>query len=438
MNTSQPTEGLGRQACATDVAFVSADTDPTGAPGPWQVIAVSQPEEGQWLSGETGVLRGEEVSDVVLSYVFSANLATQEVTGDIGAAMSVEAVVYGLQPSPQGACLMYALINAEPELADGHDAGAQLGGLDVFEVPVLGDERNFDYLGFVLVTVPNVNNPLLAEVAITLDAGIAPLPGQPLDTTARLVMEKLVRLGEEVARVHGRTIIQTGLLSVDSERDPKASLLRELGYRLAYRAGVYAVDLDGALDKEQAYPLPEGCRLRYFTGAMPPADMVEDLCRLLDIADRDVPHGSLTNDPQPWTPQRLQAIAAREQRRGSFIMTAVVEGSDDPASTGSAGNDHAHRRLIAMSSLSHDPGASREMVAQDLTVVAPPWRGRGLATATKAGLWRRLREIDGGVRRVGTTLADDNSAIIAVNSHFGARLLAHEIGWELITPLHEA
>ncbi|WBT09507.1 hypothetical protein PAB09_04100 [Corynebacterium sp. SCR221107] len=129
MNTSQPTEGLGRQACATDVAFVSADTDPTGAPGPWQVIAVSQPEEGQWLSGETGVLRGEEVSDVVLSYVFSANLATQEVTGDIGAAMSVEAVVYGLQPSPQGACLMYALINAEPELADGHDARAQLGGL---------------------------------------------------------------------------------------------------------------------------------------------------------------------------------------------------------------------------------------------------------------------------------------------------------------------
>jgi len=60
-----------------------------------------------------------------------------------------------------------------------------------------------------------------------------------------------------------------------------------------------------------------------------------------------------------------------------------------------------------------------DRVFQNLTAVAPAWRGRGLAKAVKARLLREVSERRPCVRPAITSNAKVNAAILAVNAQLG-------------------
>lgn len=342
-------------------------------------------------------------SDVVLSQVFNANLASQEASGTADAAVSVERTLHGLRPGPQSEPHMFALIAREPGETE-----------DYLDVPAQGDDRNFDYLGYLTVTLPLRENTDTAEVAVTLDAGLAPLPGEELSPEAVKALRRLYQLAADVAREHGRGTLQAGLMtspSIGVDGDPRVRLMRELGFELAYQGGEYLVEL-GELP---AAPLPEGIAATVFEGVSPPEPLVDGFLELLRIASTDVPHGSLRAEPANWSRERLAEVAAHSARLGSQLVNVVLSDAYGP---------------VGFSYASRHPGSNPAVAEQDLTVIHPRARRQGLGTAIKAILWRELRTRHPEVRRVCTFVSDDNAAMRAINAKLGATLTAIETVWQ--------
>ncbi|WP_318655669.1 GNAT family N-acetyltransferase [Corynebacterium silvaticum] len=161
--------------------------------------------------------------------------------------------------------------------------------------------------------------------------------------------------------------------------------------------------------------MPEDCESLTYYDHAPPHDIVDSLLSLFDQAAHDIPVGTLTRKPRPWTRERLEQAAETTRHRGNQVVSTVL----------------VHQgRAIAFSEASRRADASPSVAEQSFTLVLREYRGKHLGTLIKtlciAEALRRWPHI----KRIYTEMATYNVAMQTVNNQLGFTHVAAVRAWE--------
>lgn len=356
---------------------------------------------------------GQEPGDQVRSFVFMSNLVAQEASGDLNVSVSVERIITDLAGSPELASLLFVATRDEPvELSA--TVPADLGD----------DEPWVETEGWVKINLPLIDDRDSAAIEVVLDAGHQPLPGQALTPEATTLVDALLTHAETTAGAApwSRRILHTAHMHPPASATgcDYCTVLERAGYRLAHEEIQQVLDLD-TLPTERVNPEAKGpygvFTIHRITGTSFPDGLIAGIVELQDIAATDVPHGSLTTDPARWSPQRLSEQSERINKTGAQLVTVVITDADG---------------VVAFSSISLPPGANPEAAEQGLTIVHPRARGQRLGIAVKLACLDLLRDTHPRVRRVATSNAVDNQAMLAINRALHAREVSRTTLWEKV------
>lgn len=363
-------------------------------------------------------VRGREPSDVVRSFVFMANLAAQEITGETGSSVSAARVVQRLAGSTESDSLMVVMAETAPGMWEtdpqtGHSllpSTLTEGFADVSE--------DYEYLGFLHLSIPLREDLALVELECVLDAEYQPVPGEQLSPESSQVYRSLLAEGESLARKLGRKVIQLWQAHPVTD-DPGAESFAEQLRAAGFHPDL--VELQGVIElfevSRQAPALPAGVRVDYFDSHLIPDSHLAGVLDLLYQASLDVPHGQLYIEPQRWTPERLAEAEARRRDTGLEVAYVVLSDASGP---------------VALSELHRHPASEPGTLEQGITVVLPHVRGRGLGRAVK-----HLSLIHGMERwpwaeRVYSSNGTGNTGMISINRSLGMRGISRGTAWQKI------
>ncbi|WP_250033075.1 GNAT family N-acetyltransferase [Paractinoplanes maris] len=156
-------------------------------------------------------------------------------------------------------------------------------------------------------------------------------------------------------------------------------------------------------DRTAGRPAP-GYRLVHWDGTVP-GDLAATFAHARKAMD-DMPMGETAGIPQPWTVERLHAVAAAVAGRGEHLVTTAVLDAD--------GEIAGFTELVV-------PGDGTGDAQHYGTGVLPAHRGRGLAGWMKAEQIHRVRDRFPGLAGLVADTADDNAAMRRVNHALGYR-----------------
>ncbi|WP_274561623.1 GNAT family N-acetyltransferase [Streptomyces spiramyceticus] len=148
--------------------------------------------------------------------------------------------------------------------------------------------------------------------------------------------------------------------------------------------------------------LPDGYAFVEWPGVVP--DHLADAAAVAHAAMEDAPSGDRDEAVPVWDADRMRAAGQVILDRGGVMLTV--------AAVDARGEVAAYTELVL-----RDPSDVRAL--QYDTVVVPGHRGRGLGRAVKLRMLRVLAEGYPGVRQIGTTVADENGPMRAVNEALG-------------------
>jgi GNAT superfamily N-acetyltransferase len=158
------------------------------------------------------------------------------------------------------------------------------------------------------------------------------------------------------------------------------------------------------LGRWQAAAAPPGSGLHWEVHAgRVPKERFAALCPEFTALLRDVPMGSLDLPPLRYEmPGYLARYQEMERRGGAHHLVLLMDGD-------------------AVAGMCEATWSARfpDRVFQDLTAVARPWRGRGLAKGLKAAMLRLVREHQPEARLLSTVNSAENAAILAINRRLG-------------------
>ncbi|MCJ0874657.1 GNAT family N-acetyltransferase [Streptomyces sp. AP-93] len=120
----------------------------------------------------------------------------------------------------------------------------------------------------------------------------------------------------------------------------------------------------------------------------------------------DAPSGELDQQTQTWTAERLHAAHRKILDRGGALTTVAAVTPD--------GEVAAYTELVLS-----DPAGPRAL--QYDTVVVPAHRGHGLGRAVKLRMLAEAATRHPDLRTIATSVADDNTPMLAVNAALGYR-----------------
>jgi len=158
----------------------------------------------------------------------------------------------------------------------------------------------------------------------------------------------------------------------------------------------------GLLQAWEARGDQEGLTWENHAGRIP-LDRYEILIPQLTVMLNSMPLGDLEIPPLRFNLVQIKAWYADMDARGGDHMMVLL---------------NAGAEVVAVSEAvwaSEFP----DRVFQNLTAVAPAWRGKGLAKAVKARLLRAVCERRSSVRLAVTSNANVNAAILAINTQLG-------------------
>ncbi|MFB6826769.1 GNAT family N-acetyltransferase [Streptomyces virginiae] len=196
---------------------------------------------------------------------------------------------------------------------------------------------------------------------------------------------------------HGRTSVST-LVDLGG---PGQAFAESLGFENVLPMAWYEQDVTR---RRSAAAVAPGYELRAWHGLVP-----DDWAAPLATAHgamQDAPMGDIDEKIEPWTPQRLHAAHRLVLDRGGEITTV--------AAVTSGGEVAAYTELVLP-----DPTGPRAL--QYDTVVAPAHRGHGLGRAVKLHMLESARDRYPALRRIVSTVADENAPMRAVNESLGYR-----------------
>ncbi|MCX5405008.1 GNAT family N-acetyltransferase [Streptomyces sp. NBC_00335] len=149
---------------------------------------------------------------------------------------------------------------------------------------------------------------------------------------------------------------------------------------------------------------PPGYELHCWPGLVP-----DDRAQAVAVAHgamEDAPMGELDQQIQTWTAERLHAAHRKILDRGGELTTVAAVTPD--------GEVAAYTELVLP-----DPAGPRAL--QYDTVVVPAHRGHGLGRAVKLRMLAEAATRHPDLRTIATSVADDNTPMLAVNAALGYR-----------------
>ncbi|MGW7054082.1 GNAT family N-acetyltransferase [Streptomyces sp. NPDC054887] len=153
--------------------------------------------------------------------------------------------------------------------------------------------------------------------------------------------------------------------------------------------------------------LPDGYAFVAWEGVVP--DHLAASSAAAHSAMDDAPSGERDEAPPSWDADKVRAAAQVVHDRGGMMFTVAA------VDTRGGGEAVAAYTEIVLG----DPSDVRAL--QYDTVVVPGHRGRGLGRAVKSRMLRELARERPRVRWIGTTVAEDNGPMRAVNEALGYR-----------------
>ncbi|MFF5702312.1 GNAT family N-acetyltransferase [Streptomyces sp. NPDC012794] len=203
-------------------------------------------------------------------------------------------------------------------------------------------------------------------------------------------------------RVH-RELLDQGRTSVTTVTDlggPGQAFAEALGFENVLTMGWYVREL--GQDGPPPLPATPGYELHVWPGLVP--DAWAPATAVAHGAMEDAPSGDSEETFQPWTAERVRGAQRLVLDRGGEITVV--------AAVTPAGEVAAYTVLVLP-----DPRGPRAL--QYDTVVVPAHRGHGLGRAVKLRMEVYAAEHLPGLRRIGTTVADENTPMRAVNESLG-------------------
>ncbi|MFJ9338142.1 GNAT family N-acetyltransferase [Streptomyces sp. NPDC101733] len=199
-------------------------------------------------------------------------------------------------------------------------------------------------------------------------------------------------------------LLAGGRTSVELVADlggPGAAFAGSLGFRNVLPMGWYVQDL---ADRAPEAPAAPGYEFLTWPGPVP--EEWAGAAAVAHGAMEDAPGGDGDERFPSWTGERVRAVQQLVVDRGGEIITVAAVTPD--------GEVAAYTVLVLP-----DPQGSRAL--QYDTVVVPGHRGRGLGRAVKLRMVAEAAARRPGLRRIGTTVADENTSMRAVNEALGYR-----------------
>ncbi|MDH6544429.1 GNAT family N-acetyltransferase [Streptomyces sp. SPB4] len=204
------------------------------------------------------------------------------------------------------------------------------------------------------------------------------------------------RIREEL-REQGRTSVAT----VVDTKGPGQAFAESLGFENVLPIGWYVQEVPQTAPEVPDTP---GYELLTWPGLVP--DAWARATAVAHAAMEDAPSGDSDEQFQTWTPERVRAAQQLVLDRGGEITVV--------AAVTPAGEVAAYTVLVLP-----DPQGPRAL--QYDTVVVPAHRGHGLGRAVKLRMLGEAAARHPGLRRIGTTVADENAPMRAVNEALGYR-----------------
>lgn len=295
---------------------------------------------------------GRDSGDVVGAYAFSATLAIQDITGSPYSGVSAAHMAKRLEGSSESEALLFAVTDLQ--------APRPLGPLGYPEVRV--DDLT-EIAAWVFISLPLLEDTRVIEATVTLDATIAPLPGEPVPCEPWVAALSLI---DALSASLSRPIRQVWVThSGEPLTEPELSLTSH-GYSAAYHETQAMFSLDAVAP---AAPDPGISVVRNMSFA---PDDLPSLRALLSKSSRDYPRGDLILDSIDWTEQRLREASARLMDRGGTQLTAVAHAPDG--------------EVIGMAEAVHYDSDDDRLMELGLIYVLPEHRDRGAAQLMLNGL----------------------------------------------------
>src|SRR5580700_8692332 len=130
----------------------------------------------------------------------------------------------------------------------------------------------------------------------------------------------------------------------------------------------------------------------------------------------DVPLGGLETGPIRWEMNGYDLWYETLERVGGAHHLVLLRASDGSV----AGLSEAAWDVRA-------PG----IVRQQLTAVARPWRGRGVARALKAAMLRQVHEAHPEATVIGTNNAEVSAPILSINARVGFKIAWRNVDYQV-------
>lgn len=295
------------------------------------------------------------------AYAFSATLAIQDITGLATSGVTPSHIAKRLEGSAESEALLFALTDRA--------APRPLGPLGY---PELTPDDLLDIDAWVFVSLPLLEDLSVIEANVTLDASIAPLPGEPAPEApwqeAFLLIDALS---------HHLTRPTRQLWVTHAPGDWVPPVAKAHGYDVAFREdqavfGASSAGAAGALgalaNHAHHVEVFEGPGFSGFNS--PAAELSADavqFAELLTAASRDYPRGELVMDTITWDLQRIIDAGERLGDRGGQQLTGICRDEDG--------------RIVGLCEAVHYTSDADTVCELGLIYVLPAYRGRGIGTA---------------------------------------------------------
>ncbi|AZA09092.1 hypothetical protein [Corynebacterium pseudopelargi] len=325
-----------------------------------------------------------DVGDALRSFVFSANLLSQDLSGDTALSTTAEAVAQTLRCSPETATTIYMLSEEDTQPQPAVDPpGFALGFVQISE-PLRADTNTLDF-------------------QIVLNAELQPLPEEQPDAEAQAIMLQLFDATVAHAKRSGRKILHTWIADEQQHRTMAwlAAMLRDKGFEPKLQETHGWIDVAAVA---QPAPLEAPLEAVFIHDFQFPDALIPGVARLLEVADQDVPHGGLSTEPAPWNPERIHSVAQVLRDRGNQSLGVVLLDA---------------QKVIGYSEVVRYSTGEASVAWQGVTVLDEQARGKGLGLKLKTLLFAGVREHLSEVRRVCSEIAIDNHRMFKINQHLG-------------------
>ncbi|OIR45496.1 hypothetical protein [Corynebacterium sp. NML130628] len=238
----------------------------------------------------------------VSAYAFSVTLAIQDITGEANSGVSAAHIAKRLEDSEESSALLFALCRKT--------APRSLGA---FGYPILTEDDLYDVEGWVLVSLPLLEDVDVLEANVTVDASIAPLPGEAQPAHVwQSALELIDALSAELFRPIQHIWV------TEPAGASEHPFLRDADYAPAHCEVQATIDAKSILT-----PGPETACDVVRDMSFNQSDLPHFLATLQESGAK-YPRGSLILEPVQWSPSRLRDAAARLKDRGGSQVTAIA------------------------------------------------------------------------------------------------------------------